>query len=162
MRSPTSSGRIVKWAMELTHYGLEYKPRLAIKAQALADFIVECKATSCRTTLEDLPDEDGWLEMHTDGATSSQHYGGGVMLTSLKFFKTYCSLFKTSNNGAEYKAVIPRLRLADSLKVEKLRIKTESRLVVGQLKGDFVAKEEGMMLYKDVTECLLTRLSKRG
>lgn len=32
LRSPTSSGRMVKWAMELTQYGLEYMPHLAIKA----------------------------------------------------------------------------------------------------------------------------------
>lgn len=39
MRSPTSSGRMVKWAMELTQYGLEYKPPLSIKAQALVDLL---------------------------------------------------------------------------------------------------------------------------
>lgn len=26
LRSPTTSGRMVKWAMELTQYGLKYKP----------------------------------------------------------------------------------------------------------------------------------------
>ncbi len=36
------AGRIAKWAVELGEFDLEYRPRPAIKAQALADFIVEC------------------------------------------------------------------------------------------------------------------------
>lgn len=40
LRSPASSDQMVKWAMELMQYDLEYKPRPVIKAQALADFIV--------------------------------------------------------------------------------------------------------------------------
>ena len=30
------------WAMKLTKYGLQYKPRTATKAQTLIDFVVEC------------------------------------------------------------------------------------------------------------------------
>ncbi|GAA0154430.1 hypothetical protein LIER_12415 [Lithospermum erythrorhizon] len=36
------SGRIVKWAIELSEFDLRYKSRMSIKAQALADFVVEC------------------------------------------------------------------------------------------------------------------------
>lgn len=54
--------------------------------------------------------------------------------------------FKTSNNETEYETIIAGLQLADSLKVGKLR-------------GEFVVKEEAMILYKDVTEGLLARLS---
>lgn len=37
-------------------------------------------------------------------------------------------------------------------------MKTDSRLVVRQLNGNFMAKEDAMILYKDVTEGLLARL----
>ncbi|KAK3014466.1 hypothetical protein RJ639_009015 [Escallonia herrerae] len=40
--SPEASGRLVNWSVELGEFDLQYKPRTAIKAQALADFIVEC------------------------------------------------------------------------------------------------------------------------
>lgn len=40
MRNPTSSSRLIKWAMMLT----EYRLRTAVKGQALADFIVEYTA----------------------------------------------------------------------------------------------------------------------
>ncbi|KAL0298838.1 UNVERIFIED_CONTAM: hypothetical protein Sradi_6543600 [Sesamum radiatum] len=32
---------MVKWAVELSEYGIEFHPRPAIKAQVLADFVVE-------------------------------------------------------------------------------------------------------------------------
>lgn len=35
------SGRLVKWAVELGQFDIQYEPRVAIKAQALADFIQE-------------------------------------------------------------------------------------------------------------------------
>lgn len=31
----------MKWTMELSQYDIEYKPRKAIKGQALADFVAE-------------------------------------------------------------------------------------------------------------------------
>jgi hypothetical protein len=34
-------GKISKWAIELSMYDIIYKPRIAIKAQALSDFVVE-------------------------------------------------------------------------------------------------------------------------
>ena len=34
-------GRMVQWAIELSQFDVEYRPRIAIKAQALVDFIAE-------------------------------------------------------------------------------------------------------------------------
>ena len=42
------AGRMVQWVIELSQFDIEYHPRTAIKAQALADFIVEFT----------IPDED--------------------------------------------------------------------------------------------------------
>ena len=36
-------GQLVKWEIVLGENGLQYKPRLTIKGQALTDFIVECR-----------------------------------------------------------------------------------------------------------------------
>lgn len=36
-----SSGRLLKWAIELSEYDIQYKPRTTIRAHALTDFIVE-------------------------------------------------------------------------------------------------------------------------
>ncbi|KAK3041331.1 hypothetical protein RJ639_002312 [Escallonia herrerae] len=40
--SPEALGRLVNWSVELVEFDIQYKPRTAIKAQALADFIVKC------------------------------------------------------------------------------------------------------------------------
>ncbi|KAK0593738.1 hypothetical protein LWI29_028506 [Acer saccharum] len=38
---PEVSGRLTKWAIELSEFDVEYLPRTAIKAQAVADFVAE-------------------------------------------------------------------------------------------------------------------------
>lgn len=38
--------------MELSQFNLEYHPRIAIKAQALADFVVECSFSEADDSLE--------------------------------------------------------------------------------------------------------------
>ena len=35
------SGRMTHWAMELSEYGIQYKPRLSKKGQVLADFLAK-------------------------------------------------------------------------------------------------------------------------
>ncbi|GAA0144495.1 hypothetical protein LIER_04927 [Lithospermum erythrorhizon] len=42
LENPRRSGRIVKWPIELSELDLRYKAWTSIKAQALADFVVEC------------------------------------------------------------------------------------------------------------------------
>ena len=42
IHSPKASGRLIKWAIELGEFDIRYKPWTAIKAQALANFLVEC------------------------------------------------------------------------------------------------------------------------
>ena len=41
MSKPNAAGRMVQWAIELSQFDIEYKPRVVIKARVLADFIAE-------------------------------------------------------------------------------------------------------------------------
>ena len=41
LHKPDLSGRLVKWAVELGEFDIIYKPRSAVKGQALADFVAE-------------------------------------------------------------------------------------------------------------------------
>lgn len=50
-----TTGKLLKWTIELSEFDTEYRPHRSIKAQALADFIVE-------TTYEDTEElADTWL-----------------------------------------------------------------------------------------------------
>ncbi|XP_077249331.1 uncharacterized protein LOC143888821 [Tasmannia lanceolata] len=42
LHRPDTSGRLVKWVVELSEFDIKYLPRPAIRAQVLADFIAEC------------------------------------------------------------------------------------------------------------------------
>ena len=42
---PYATGRMVQWAVELSQFEIDYKPRTAIKAQALADFVAKFTMT---------------------------------------------------------------------------------------------------------------------
>ena len=53
LQRPDTSGRMKKWAVKLSEYDISYSPRPSMKAQVLADFLVEC------TVDEHLP-EEGW------------------------------------------------------------------------------------------------------
>ena len=45
MNKPEAARRMVQWAIELSQFDIEYHPRMAIKAQRLADFIDEFTLT---------------------------------------------------------------------------------------------------------------------
>ncbi|KAK3039116.1 hypothetical protein RJ639_028862 [Escallonia herrerae] len=68
LQNPDASGRLVNWSVELGEFDIKYKPRTAIKAQAISDFVVEC------TIPEDLPQlilsevSDPWL-LYVDGSS---------------------------------------------------------------------------------------------
>ena len=63
--------------------------------------------------------------------------------------------FQTSNNEAEYEAVIAGLNLAHSIEANQLEVSSDSQLVVKQIEDSYEAKGEKMILYlKKVRELL--------
>ena len=41
LHKPETSGRLMKWAIELSEFDIRYKPKTAIKGQVLTNFILE-------------------------------------------------------------------------------------------------------------------------
>jgi hypothetical protein len=41
LHKPELSGRLTKWAVELSEYDINYHPRTALKSQVLADFVAD-------------------------------------------------------------------------------------------------------------------------
>ncbi|KAL0395968.1 UNVERIFIED_CONTAM: hypothetical protein Scaly_0045200 [Sesamum calycinum] len=127
---------MVKWAVELSEYGIEYHPRSAIKAQALVDFVVEM-------TAEEGEHKQQWWKLFVDGSSTLQGSGAGVILETPQGDKIQYALrfnFDASNNEAEYEALLAGGRLAQAAGAKYLRAYSDSQLVVNQVNGDYEAK----------------------
>ncbi|VFQ85197.1 unnamed protein product [Cuscuta campestris] len=127
----------------------------AIKGQALADFVVECTAREVESNGEE--PEEKWWTIYTDGS-SATNASGGVVEISPEGFKAYYSVrfrFKVSNNEAEYEALLCGLRLAASLKAERIQVRCDSKVIVGHVTRELEAKDKRMKKYRDTALELL-------
>ena len=62
--------------------------------------------------------------------------------------------FSTTNNEAEYEGILAGLRLGKALRAKNLLIQNDSKLVIGQIRGEYEAKEERMQKYLRLTKHL--------
>ena len=153
MNKPKATGRMVQKAIELSQFDIEYHPRTTIKAQALADFIAEFTLPN----EDSLTDEvDRWT-IQTDGSSAQRKGGVGVVITTPdgKVLKYRVQLkFPATNNEAEYEGILTGLRLRKTLGAKNLLIQSDSKLVIGQIRGEYEAKEERMHKYLKLTKHL--------
>ena len=123
MNKPEVAGRMVQWVIELSQFDMEYRPRTTIKAQALADFIVEF------TTLEEANcPEDLWT-INTDGSSTQHEGGAGIVITSPENDVLEYGVqlkFPITNNEVEYEALLAGLRIVRALGAQKLLLKSDS------------------------------------
>ncbi|GJY45141.1 reverse transcriptase domain-containing protein [Tanacetum coccineum] len=64
--------------------------------------------------------------------------------------------FTASNNEAEYEALIAGLRIAAQMGVHNLHVSVDSKLVVNQVLGTYIAKEENMVKYLEKAKNLIS------
>ena len=97
-----------------------------------------------------------------DGS-STLHAGGiGVVLKSPEAdtLKRKVRLhYPTTNNEAEYEALLKGLELAKSLGAESVLVQGDSQLVIGQMNGTCEAKEERMKKYLNKVRRLIKKFS---
>jgi hypothetical protein len=129
-----SSGRISKWAMELSEYVVDFKKRSAIKSHVLANFIAEW--------LESGPPTDGivpeapWL-VHCDGACGNAGVRASAILVSPSRIKLrytarlqfHSEANKCTNNIAEYEAILLGLHKLRAIGVQTCTLCTDSKVV---------------------------------
>ena len=131
----------------MNEFDIEYHPRQAIKAQALADFIVEFTVTEEEPS-EEKPEED-W-EIEIDGSSVNGAGGVGIVFKTPEghLLKHSTRLqYPTTNNEAEYEALLTGLRIAKELGANRLKIRSDSQLIVGQVNGEYEAREDRMTKY---------------
>ncbi|KAL6202407.1 hypothetical protein ACLB2K_026115 [Fragaria x ananassa] len=97
-----------------------------------------------------------------DGSVTKVKSGAGIILVSPDGFKYKYALefkFTTSNNAAEYEALIRGLQLAQEIGVKRVQVFSDSQLVVflNQVSGIFEANEPQLSSYQALTKTFLHR-----
>ncbi|GKB33347.1 reverse transcriptase domain-containing protein [Tanacetum coccineum] len=116
---PKVAGRLQKWSIKMGEYAIQYRPRVSIKGQILADFIVERLEEESPDTL--IGEEEELLELwilFTDGSSCTDGSGAGLILTNpegMKFTYALRFRFDATNNEAEYEALIARLKIEEQM-----------------------------------------------
>ena len=142
LHKPETSGRLTKWAIELSEFDIRYKPRMAIKGQILADFVMEFTIATPPETTQLTPELPVW-KLYVDGVANAQGRGASLILTSPEGVDVEYALkfwFLASNNEAGYESVIVGLNLAHSMEVEQLQVCNDSQLVVRTIEDSYEAK----------------------
>ncbi|CAL8991629.1 unnamed protein product [Prunus brigantina] len=160
LQKPETSGRLIKWAIELGEFDISYHPRQSEKRQAVADFIPEfttlANADPSTASVDpplssvDLPsastesssaetafdhNSPHWT-LYVDGSSNRQGSDAGLVLqtpdhTTIEYAIRF--QFRASNNEAEYEALLAGLRLTQHTGAEQLLICSDSQLVVNQI-----------------------------
>jgi hypothetical protein len=97
--------KITKSTNELSMYDIIYQPQMAIKAQAISNFVAEWTETQTAPKEKEM---EYWT-INFDGSLQLQGVGAGILLTSPKgeSFKYVLQMhFPSSNNAAEYEALL--------------------------------------------------------
>jgi hypothetical protein len=133
MNKPDPAGRLIQWLIELSEFDIDYRPQTTIKAQVLANFIVEF------TIKDDEPKEDNeqtsrWMA-YIVGSSTKNAGGIGIILKFPKgdIIKQVVRLqYTTTNNEAEYEALLTGLKLAKILGETKLDIHSRHEVITDE------------------------------
>ena len=85
-----------------------------------------------------------------DGASNQRGSGVGLVLISPERIIIEKALrldFSVTNNEAEYEALLMGMKMVRRMGGKSVEIFSDSRLIVGQVLGDFEAKDERMREY---------------
>ena len=161
LRSADYIGRIAKWGTILGVFDIKYMPRTSIKGQVLADLVVEF--AECPEEMEGESqklDERSisvtsvqcpmpW-ELYVDGAVNQRGSGMGLVLVSPEKVTIEKSLrlsFSATNNEVEYEALLMGMIMVQKMGGKAVKVFSNSKLVVGQVRGDLEARDSRMQEY---------------
>ena len=87
MNSPKAAGRMALWAIKLSKFYIQYRPRTAIKGQAVSDFIAKY------TQLEGkgVKDLKQW-SIHTDESSNRNACGASMVIQTPEGDKIKCMI----------------------------------------------------------------------
>ena len=168
LRSADYTGRIAKWGTILGAFNIKYMSRTSIKRQVLADLV----AKFTEPEIKKLPSDGNmdeklvgtisqyglptW-EVYVGGASNQKDLGVGLVLMSPKKVIIEKSLrldFSATNNEVEYEALLEGMAMVQRMGGKSIKLFSDSRLVVGQVRGEFEVKDERMQGYLNQVKCM--------
>jgi hypothetical protein len=147
-----SSGRISKWAMEVSEHVIDFKKRSAINSQILVDFVVEWTEPSF--AVEGAVPESAWL-VNCERAWGTAGAGAAAILTSPSGIKLqYAAQLQfnreadnCTNNIAKYEAILLGLRKLRAIDVQRCILHTDSEVVAGHREKECITREPTLKKY---------------
>nr|XP_023902383.1 uncharacterized protein LOC112014228 [Quercus suber] len=156
-----SADRIAKWGTILGAFDIKYMPRTSVKGQVFADLVsdfaegpeeietspcgMDEKSVGLISAQHALP----W-KVYVDGAANQRGLGVGLVLTSSEQVIIEKSLrlgFSATNNEAEYEALLMGMAMVRKLGGKTVEIFSDSKLIVGQVRGELEARDTRMQEY---------------
>nr|GEY48403.1 reverse transcriptase domain-containing protein [Tanacetum cinerariifolium] len=99
-------------------------------------------------------------KLYIDGESSFDGLGAGLMLIiheGREYTYALCFEFETTNNEAEYEALLSGLRIAREMEIKSLAIFTDSQLMANKIKGIFEARQPTIKQYLEKVKGNLKR-----
>ena len=133
------------WAVELSEFDIQYRLRTVVKGQVVADFIAEFTLGDGQGA-----EEKRQWNIYTDGSLNRRVEGVGVVIQTPEGDKIQCMIrldFPTTNNEAEYEALVVGLDLAKAAGAENMVVHCDSQVVTSQINNGYEGKNERMKRY---------------
>nr|XP_023923925.1 uncharacterized protein LOC112035325 [Quercus suber] len=147
MSNPKAAGRLALWAIKLSEFDIQYRPRTTIKGQVVANFIAEFTNGEDKEANKCLR----WI-IHMKESSNKQASGVGVIFLSPEGDQVECMVrldFPTTNNEVEYQTLVAGLNLAKATRATSVVIYCDSQVLTNQINGDYECKGERMKRYLD-------------
>ena len=142
-------------------FDIKYMPRTSVKGQVLANLVAEFTEGPAKNESNEhrMGEKSVGLiaaqkpvqwKVYIDEAANQKGSGMGLVLISpekLVVEKLLRLGFSTTNNEAEYEALLEGISMVQRMGGKSATMFSDSRLVVGQVKGELEARDERMQGY---------------
>ncbi|GJW55935.1 reverse transcriptase domain-containing protein [Tanacetum coccineum] len=163
---PEKIGRVAKWAIKLGDHDIIFLKR--DERETPTDFLpkIPFDDSEKKVKEKEVSDPSNEWKLYTDEASSLDGAGVGLMLidpAGKEYTYAIHFEFETTNNEAEYMALLAGLRIAQEIEITKVAIFLDSQLVVNQNKKADVLRKLASMTFEHLTkEVLVEVLAKRS
>ncbi|GJW23823.1 reverse transcriptase domain-containing protein [Tanacetum coccineum] len=173
LTEPEKTGRVAKWAIKLGKHDIVFLRRTEKEMPAI--FLVEIpfKDNKKKEKPKEVPYSNSKWRLYTDRASNSDGSGAWLMLIDPEGKEYTYALrfeFETTNNEAEYEALLAGLRKAQEMEIAKVVIFLDSQLLYivehvrsnQNKKADALSKLASMTFEHLIKEVLVEVLTKRS